>query len=472
VGSGFRPWRRGGLVAYIEDLIEEQVRRGHEVTYFFSGRQYPYLSGPRLKRWSGGPPSMLEVVNSPLHNHGRQPALELTEPRTERLFERVISEVQPDLVHVQELAGLPTSLLDIARGREIPTVFTLQDYFPLCATFRLLDADGRVCLRREVGADCVASSAADPREPGVLLEATLMHDLNRLPPLRWMNHERVNARLYPLVRSLARRAAAARNHTSGDVRSLADAFQRRRDVNVERLNRTGCLVAMSRRLAEIYTVLGVDPERIQAVELTLRHIERLRPSERPAREGGVVTFATLAGFESQSKGARLLVEAIRSLSSGPAAGRFRVLGFGHVDPAVVPDARQLPGLELRGQYSPDRLDTLLDEVDVGIIPSIWEEAYGYVGLEFLAKGIPVIANAIGGMVEYTRDGETGWLNRSCSPQELARIMSGIIEQPRQVTELSALIRAARGSIIKPFARHADEMDAIYEQSISNRGSGS
>jgi hypothetical protein len=39
IGSGFRPWRSGGLVAYVEDLIDEQVRRGHEVAYFFSGRQ-------------------------------------------------------------------------------------------------------------------------------------------------------------------------------------------------------------------------------------------------------------------------------------------------------------------------------------------------------------------------------------------------------------------------------------------------
>ncbi len=76
------------------------------------------------------------------------------------------------------------------------------------------------------------------------------------------------------------------------------------------------------------------------------------------------------------------------------------------------------------------LDSVLDDVDVGIVPSIWEEAYGFVGPEFLAKGIPVIANAIGGMPEYTRDGETGWLNRSCSALELARIMGDISRKPR------------------------------------------
>jgi glycosyltransferase involved in cell wall biosynthesis len=96
---------------------------------------------------------------------------------------------------------------------------------------------------------------------------------------------------------------------------------------------------------------------------------------------------------------------------------------------------------------------VLDDVDAGIIPSIWEEAYGLAGPEFLAKGIPVIANAMGGMPEYTRDGETRWLNQSCSAAELARIMREVVERPAQVAELNVKILAARETIIKPMARH-------------------
>ena len=101
------------------------------------------------------------------------------------------------------------------------------------------------------------------------------------------------------------------------------------------------------------------------------------------------------------------------------------------------------------------------------MPSIWEEAYGFAGIEFLAKGIPVIANAIGGMPEYTRDGETGWLNRSCSAPELARIMRDVVERPEQVGKLNARILASRHAIIKPMARHGDEMDAIYRELVSH-----
>src|SRR3954454_9024981 len=111
IGAGFRPWRRGGLVAHTEDLMGEPGRRGDEVTYFCSGRQYPFGRGPRLRRWERGGVAMLEVVNSPLYDQGRHPELEIAEPESERMLERVLEELRPDAVHIQELAGLPFSVL-------------------------------------------------------------------------------------------------------------------------------------------------------------------------------------------------------------------------------------------------------------------------------------------------------------------------------------------------------------------------
>jgi glycosyltransferase involved in cell wall biosynthesis len=266
---------------------------------------------------------------------------------------------------------------------------------------------------------------------------------------------------------VARREVGRRRRSEHATPPTAAAFQRRRDVNVDRLNRVDRVIAMSHRVQEIYSQLGVDPSRLRTVHLTLAHIERLRP-RRPRAEGRL-TFATLAGFESVAKGARLLLETMTLLSDQAAAGRFRLLVFGHVHGQFVEEARRVPGLEVRGPYAPGDLDTILDEVDVGIMSSIWEEAYGYAGVEFLAKGIPVIANAIGGMTDYTRDGETGWLNRSCSAAELARIMAGVIERPETVAELNAKLLADRDSIVKPLARHAEEMDAVYREAIEAAG---
>jgi hypothetical protein len=69
------------------------------------------------------------------------------------------------------------------------------------------------------------------------------------------------------------------------------------------------------------------------------------------------------------------------------------------------------------------------------------------------------------MTDYTRDGETGWLNRSLSAAELARIMTELVDHPEQVTALNTKLIASRDSIVKPLAGHAEEMDAVYREAI-------
>src|SRR4051794_36959609 len=143
-----------------------QAERGHELAYFCTGRHYPYVSGPRLKRWRRGAVAVREVVNPPLiaglEDGTADPARELSEPHIEAAFRRTLDEVSPDVIHIQELHGLPSAIVDVAAEAGIPTLMTLQDYQPLCSTLRLYDAEGKVCLRHEVGADCVARNAGAP----------------------------------------------------------------------------------------------------------------------------------------------------------------------------------------------------------------------------------------------------------------------------------------------------------------------
>jgi glycosyltransferase involved in cell wall biosynthesis len=146
---------------------------------------------------------------------------------------------------------------------------------------------------------------------------------------------------------------------------------------------------------------------------------------------------------------------------------FTALGFIHED--TRERLERFSSASWGGFYEPDRLDTVLMPFDVGIVPSVWEESYGYVGVEFLAKGIPVIGNERGGIVEYTRDGETGWVNRDASGAGLAAIMAEIIRRPEQVQDLNARIRADRERIVKPFARHVEEIESLYREVLDRAG---
>lgn len=470
VGWGFHPWRMGGLILYAEDLMDELIARGHDVTYFFSGRHYPFASKPRLRSWRRRGVRMREIVNAPIipavERGTRRPDLDVSEPWTEAVFERMLRRTRPDVVHVQELLGLPSSLLDLAAATGVPVVMTLHDYGALCTTLRLFDADGRVCMRTEVGADCVARNAAAPLDRRVMRRETIDYEIRRL-------RRRLGRAHLPLPRRLdrpIRRLTGVSNEHLEEMDSrlplpepaLAPAYQHRRSVNVERLGRADRLVAQSSRVAEIYRALGVPGERMRVLPAMARHIERLRPRRLEAPPE-LPTFVTLGGCAAPTKGSQVVADALESLRAAGAEGRFRLHVYGHVDPAVREALTSHEAVELRGLYPRERLDALLDHADVGLMPSIWEEALGYTGLEMLAKGIPLVANPLGGIAEYVLEGRTGWLNRPCTGEGMAELMLGLIDDPERIVNMHASTVAARDEILIPWTGHVDDIEQTYRE---------
>src|SRR4051812_10931888 len=160
-----------------------QVEQGHDVAYFFSGRHYPRVRGPRFKRGRRRGVVMHEVLNGPmisgLELGTSTPQLEIDEPRLEAAFGRLLGSFRPDVVHFQELLCLPSALIDVAGRAGVPTVMTLQDYFPLCPTLRLWDADGRLCTRLRVGEECAVRNAAAPTTPAPFVIDTLVFEIAR-----------------------------------------------------------------------------------------------------------------------------------------------------------------------------------------------------------------------------------------------------------------------------------------------------
>jgi glycosyltransferase involved in cell wall biosynthesis len=350
-------------------------------------------------------------------------------------------------------------------------VMTLHDYGPLCATLRLFDADGRVCMRTQVGADCVARNAGAPLDDRLLKRQTVEFELARVARRLGRVGISLSDRRLDQIR---RRAGVSDEHIQAMERLVpqpepgsAEAFQRRRDLNVTRLGRVDRLIAQSGRVAEIYQTLGVPGDRMRMMPAFARHIEHLRPRRLDTAPASL-TFVTLGGCASRTKGSGVVADALRALRAEGAEGSFRLRVYGHVDPAVHELLATYEGVELNGLYGRQDLDSLLEDADVGIMPSVWEEALGYTGVEMLVKGVPVIANPLGGIRDYVQEGQTGWLNRSCTGDGLAELMLELIRDPEQVLSLHRRTVAARDEILVPWGGHVDAVEAIYREVIGAR----
>jgi glycosyltransferase involved in cell wall biosynthesis len=144
------------------------------------------------------------------------------------------------------------------------------------------------------------------------------------------------------------------------------------------------------------------------------------------------------------KNLRDAVEALRYLVT---PGREVVLhAIGRMGEGLLEAARQLPAgarLELVGPLSPHEVHARMREADVLLLPSLFEE-WGYVAVESLMSGTPVVAYPVYPFAEMLTDG-LGVVATEVHPKSLAAAVERVLEGACR-PDLRAAAEARFGSV--------------------------
>jgi glycosyltransferase involved in cell wall biosynthesis len=146
------------------------------------------------------------------------------------------------------------------------------------------------------------------------------------------------------------------------------------------------------------------------------------------------------------KGVRVLIRAARDVDA-----EFVICGTGWRLDSMRSLARR-HGVEqrfhFRGWLDAAALAQELAEASVVVVPSVWPEPFGLVGIEALASGRPVVASATGGIGDWLDDGVTGLAVRPGDAAGLARALEELLADPerqRTMGEAGRKMVAARFS---------------------------
>jgi glycosyltransferase involved in cell wall biosynthesis len=109
--------------------------------------------------------------------------------------------------------------------------------------------------------------------------------------------------------------------------------------------------------------------------------------------------------------------------------------------------------------------------DVFVLPSL-DEGFPIAALEAMAAGLPVIASAVGGLLELVQDGKTGWLVPAAAPAELTTRLRELIsdDRRREAMGIAGRQRALRDfSIARMVAQTVAVYDGLFAQSCTAAG---
>ncbi len=101
-----------------------------------------------------------------------------------------------------------------------------------------------------------------------------------------------------------------------------------------------------------------------------------------------------------------------------------------------------------------------------VVPSVWPEPFGKVGIEAMSVGRPVIASDVGGIPEWLVNGKTGYLVRPENSEEIAQKALKLLTNPGLLRKMSlACVKHAKQFDIQI---HAKAMLLLYEKVIEWR----
>ena len=118
-----------------------------------------------------------------------------------------------------------------------------------------------------------------------------------------------------------------------------------------------------------------------------------------------------------------------------------------------------------GQQAYESLPNYLHLAQIFIRPSL-SEGMGNSFIEAMAAGLPVIATPVGGIVDFLRDGETGWLCRVQDQKSLAEQVR-VILNPEKREGVARIVNNARNLAFRDYSwdKVAGEMKEVFNQLI-------
>lgn len=421
-----RQGRGGGVSIYLKALMDGLgAENAIEPVFLASGLAHDLR--PAVPRWQPMPgkerAERYEIVNArpiaPAHAQFASPE-QIAHAPTEAAFFDFVARTGPyDVIHFHNLEGLPASVLTLKeRWPQTRVVLSLHNYYPFCPQVNLWQNEARHCDDFLEGSACANCLPLRANPGAVRLSYALERRLARLgmgpgtvffdrgfrPALRqgWAGLKRLLGR----HRDNGAPPAATPVPAPGTPTPLAQALGERRGRMSALINHhCDAVLCVSNRVQQLAAAHGIREDLLHTSYIGTHQAEKWhQTAPRPAflAADGTLRLAYL-GYMRADKGFFFLLDALEALPSAMARRLHLTVAARRGDGTAMArlEALQprLASLRHLDGYSHSGLDALLGDIDLGLVPVLWEDNLPQVAIEMHARHIPLLCSDRGGARE-------------------------------------------------------------------------
>lgn len=419
----------GGVAVYIRNIIDYISNGDYKnlsITFLSSGFYYdggkPYLR--REENYKGI--SQYSIVNSPIP----APNIDTLNMRNEvrldneclSIFKDFVEEHGSfDVIHFNSFEGLTTNVLQIKELYPNTKIFhSVHDYGLICPNVKLWNETcSENCLKSKQKFMCTRC---------------MRYSL-------WRNKKRV------LGDHCGKRSDISIPHISlgnrirrkiiGNLYKYShiwdNEFDKLRKHNIEMINKyCDYEICVSQRVADIMKEHGIYPEKIIVDYIGTKIAKQCLYSSRTPSDSSDFTILYM-GYASEAKGFFSYLDFLESVL---VENSNIILKFASkIDDQSI--LKRIKALETKYKrcilydgYSHDEFPSIMESVNIGIVPPLWEDNLPQVAIEMISNGIPVVTSKNGGAQELNSHPMFSFSN----PIDLAKKMNYIISHRNILNE--------------------------------------
>ena len=355
----YPPFIAGGAEIYVENLVRILSSDKNEV--------YVITNVPG-KRFDDS-----RVINLNKRNSDILTSLLLPNPLIYRKIKKILAQLKPDIVHVHNI-HISLSTAAIFAAKDFLLAVTVHDFYLFCPTLRFMYEDGKVC-ELDKCINCVHK----------YYTSEIMK--------RWGHFKFLSVLLKsgPLCSSIYK----IRKKQMEKLIHLIDKF-----------------ICPNKSQKPMLEKIGISTNKVAVLPYT---------SDFESREITIPNgkYLGYAGGLIKEKGVHILLKALSML---PEDIKLLIAGDGVYRDELVQLSKDLgiyERVQFMGKLGRHKMRNFYDMIHILVVPSLWPEVLGIVGLEAMASGKAVIGSNIGGIPDWIEDGVNGFLVPPDSPDLIA-----------------------------------------------------
>ena len=392
---GLPPYRSGGLTKYTYDLMKEQVINNDELYLLFPGHIKLTNKKVDIKFYKEVEKiKVYELINPlpvPLMNGVKNPEKFMAKADISKYID-FIKKINPEIINIHTLMGLHKEFLIAANKLNIPILYTTHDYYGLCMRVNFLNSDGKVCEQYDIEKCVTCNKSGESIEKIIIQQSRVYRKLKNYGIIERLKNVVINIRAVKKVTDNNKRNNKSNRKQNCNQKEKIN-YYKLLEYYKDMFNLIDKFIFNSSISKDVF-----DKQIKVSGEITYISHNDIKDKRILKDYSGEELRLTYLGPNKYYKGYYLLKKVMEKLNEHKYSNiKLNIYG------KVTEVGEISDNIFSNGGYDYNQLEKIFNKTDLLIVPSIWKETFGFIVLEALSYGVPILVTSCVGSKDLIKE---------------------------------------------------------------------